>query len=165
MATFRSGATAEYELAEHNFAEHEHEDLEPGIARIHALARVLGSNPPPDWSVGVLRVIDWVETVLQPHAAWEDEWLYPEIARRAGSPWATRLMTFEHQQVLVVARRLQADHALLPSTPTREAMVDLSGALFALEALLRAHIEREERFLLPLIAAEPDTAAAERAPA
>jgi hemerythrin-like domain-containing protein len=146
MAEFRGGTTAE-----HAFAEHEHRDLMPGINRIHAVARASGGLSGSDWSMSVLDVIDWVETVLQPHAAWEDAWLYPEIAGLAGTPWATKLMTFEHHQILEVARRLEADRDLLRGERTRDDRVELRGHLFALEALLRAHIEREERFLIPLL--------------
>jgi hemerythrin-like domain-containing protein len=155
MAEFRGGTTAEYA-----FAEHEHRDLTPGIDRIHAVARAVGSIAPSDWSSAVLDVIDWVETVLRPHAAWEDAWLYPEIAGRAGSPWATKLMTFEHRQILELARKLEADRDLLGREPGRDERLEMQGYLFALEALLRAHIEREERFLIPLLETPADGTAA-----
>jgi len=154
MAEFRGGNTAE-----HAFAEHEHRDLAPGIDRIHAVARAVGSVAASDRSIAVLDVIDWVRTVLQPHAAWEDAWLYPEIARRAGSPWATKLMAFEHQQILEVTRKLEADRAVLRREAGKDEMVELQGHLFALEALLRAHIEREERFLIPLLETQVDATA------
>jgi hemerythrin-like domain-containing protein len=154
MAEFRGGTTAE-----HAFAEHEHRDLAPGIDRIHDVARVVGGAVPSDWSTAVLDVIDWVETVLRPHAAWEDAWLYPEIATRAGSPWATKLMAFEHHQILEVARKIAADPTLRRREPGRDEMHEMQGYLFALEALLRAHIEREERFLIPLLGTAADEAA------
>jgi hemerythrin-like domain-containing protein len=148
MAEFPPGTTAE-----HAFAEHEHRDLALGIDRIHELACIVGDFASPIASNALMDVIGWAENVLQPHAAWEDAWLYPEIARRAGTPWATNLMTFEHQQILAVARKLEADQALLRREPVRYETVALRGYLFALEALLRAHIEREERFLIPLLEA------------
>jgi hemerythrin-like domain-containing protein len=154
MAEFRGGTTAE-----HAFVEHEHRDLAPGIDRIHAVARAVGSIAPSDSSRAVLGVMDWVETVLGPHAAWEDAWLYPEIAGRAGSPWATKLLIFEHQQILEIARKLEADRDLLGREPGRDQMLDMQGYLFALEALLRAHIEREERFLIPLLETGVDATA------
>ncbi len=154
MAEFRGSTTAE-----HQFAEHEHRDLAPGIDRIHAVARTVGSIRPADRSSAVRGVIEWVETVLRPHAAWEDAWLYPEIVGRAGSPWATKLMTFEHQQIFELARRLEADRDLLRRELGRDEILDVQGSLFALEALLRAHIEREERFLIPLLEAAGDAAA------
>lgn len=152
MADFRGGTTAE-----HAFAEHEHRDLAPGIDRIHEAACAAGSVAPADLTRLVLGVIDWIQTVLRPHAAWEDAWLYPEIARRAGSPWATKLMTFEHDQILEIARKLEIDRESLRHERAHGAVVEVRGHLFALEAVLRAHIEREERFLLPVI----DTAVGE----
>jgi len=91
--------------------------LAPGIDRIHDVARVVGGIPPVDWSSLVRDVLEWVETVLRPHAAWEDAWLYPEIARRAGSPWATRLMTYEHHQILQVAQTIETDRRLTNTEP------------------------------------------------
>lgn len=146
MSDVRSGTTAE-----HAFEEHEHRDLAPGIDRLHAAACAVGGMTSARWIQQVLDVIDWVQTVLRPHAAWEDAWLYPEIARRAGSPWATKLMTFEHDQIFEIARKLEVDTELLRDEPDHDAITALRGHLFALEALLRAHIEREERFLIPVI--------------
>ena len=154
MAEYPRGTTAE-----HAFAEHEHRDLAHGIDRIHHVACVGGSIAAPDLSIAVLDVIDWVDTVLEPHVAWEDAWLYPEIDRRAGTPWATKFMTFEHQQILEVTRKLEADRELLHREPDRDQAVELCGYLFALEALLRAHIERENRFLIPLLEGTVDVAA------
>jgi hemerythrin-like domain-containing protein len=150
MAEFARDTTAE-----HAFAEHEHRDLAPGINRIHDVAGLIDDIASPSALLALLDVIDWVDTVLKPHAAWEDAWLYPEIARRAGTPWATKLMTFEHRQILDVARKLEADRALLRREPLRHETNDLRSDLFALEALLRAHIEREERFLIPLLEVHP----------
>ena len=153
MDELRNGSTAE-----HAFAEHEHRDLRPGINRIHAAALAIPSAASIDCSGSVQAVIGWVEGVLKPHAAWEDAWLYPEIDGLAGTPWATKLMAFEHRQILEIARQLEIDREFLRDKPRREgSWPGLRGHLFALEALLRAHVEREERFLIPLL----ETAAAE----
>jgi hemerythrin-like domain-containing protein len=73
-------------------------------------------------------------------------------------------MTFEHQQILEVARKLEADRELLRREPDGDQAVKLRGRLFGLEALLRAHIERENRFLIPLLETMADVAAAADAP-
>ena len=146
MTEFPRGATAQ-----HAFAEHEHREISRGIDRIHDVAGFIGSVAAPDVSIALAEVIDWIETVLEPHAAWDDAWLYPQIDRRAGTPWATKLMAFEHHQIRELARHLEADRELLLRDNRHGHAVELSGRLFALEALLRAHIEREERFLIPLL--------------
>jgi hemerythrin-like domain-containing protein len=154
MADFPHGTTAE-----HEFAEHEHREIARGIDRIHEVARFVGSVAAPDVSIALLDVLDWIEMVLDPHAAWEDAWLYPQIDQRAGTPWATKLMTFEHHQIRAMARHLEADRERLHREPSRDQEVELRGHLFAIEALLRAHIEREERFLIPLLEDESGAAA------
>jgi hypothetical protein len=63
MAVFPRGATAE-----HAFAEHEHRDLAPGIDRIHNVVRVAGSITAPGSSIALLDLIDWIDTVFEPHA-------------------------------------------------------------------------------------------------
>ena len=137
--------------AERSFVDHEHRDLRPGIDRIHEVARSVGTMAAPDLSIVLLDVLDWVDKVVEPHAAWEDGWLYPEIDRRAGSPWATKTMRYEHHQIRAAASRLEADRDLLKHEPNHDQACDLLGHLVALETLLRAHTEREERFLFPIL--------------
>jgi hemerythrin-like domain-containing protein len=146
MTEFPRGASAE-----RTFAQHEHHDLAPGIERLHAVAGAVGSIRSADLSLALLDVMDWVESVLEPHAAWEDAWLYPAIDERTGTPWATKLMAFEHRQIRTIAAQLHADRDVLHKGPSHDGAVELRAHLFGLEALLRAHIEREERFLLPLL--------------
>jgi hypothetical protein len=50
-----------------------------------------------------------------------------------------------------MAARLRTDKHLLSSRESGDPQVEARCHLFSLEALLRAHIEREERFLIPLL--------------
>ena len=77
--------TAEW-TAERTFVEHEHRELIPGINRIHEVACSVGTVPATDLSRALREVMAWVDGVLQPHAAWEEQWLYPELDQRAGTP-------------------------------------------------------------------------------
>lgn len=140
--------------AEHAFAEHEHKELIPGLNRIHTVAVAAGGLLAADFSIALLDILDWTENILTPHAAWEDSLLYPVIERRACTPWATRLLGYEHLQIRQLARALEADHDALRHEPSREQRTEMIGHLFALEALIRSHLEREERFLLPLLEEE-----------
>ncbi len=134
------------------FEEHEHRELVHGINRIHDIACESGYRPSLELSLHVLDVLEWIDGVLTPHVAWEEGWLYPEIDTRLGTPWATRAARFDHRQVRDLARRLHADQARLTGASSSEQIAEIRCHLFGLEALLRAHIEREERFLIPLIA-------------
>jgi hemerythrin-like domain-containing protein len=137
--------------AERAFIDHEHRDLRPGIDRIHDVARAVGTIAAPDLSIVLLDVLDWVDRVVEPHAAWEDSWLYPEFDRLAGTAWATRVMRFEHHQIRRAASLLEVDREALRHEPNHDQACELVGHLMALETLLRAHVEREERFLVPLL--------------
>ena len=137
------------------FAEHEHRDLVRGINRIHDIACEIGHRPTSELSVHMLGVLQWLDTVLEPHVAWEETWLYPEIDARAGTPWATRAARFDHQQIRDMASRLRVDQVLVRNHASGEAYAEARGHLFGLEALLRAHIEREERYLIPLLGEPP----------
>ena len=134
------------------FTEHEHRDLERGINRIHDLACGIGRRATPEVSADLLGVLHWLDTTFEPHMAWEEGWLYPEIDTRLGTPWATRAARFDHQQIRDVSVRLRAAQHTLSAGEVGDHEVEARCQLFSLEALLRAHLEREERFLIPLLA-------------
>ena len=135
------------------FAEHEHVDLARGIDRIHDVACVVGQIPTPELSARVMDVLRWLDGTLGPHIAWEDAWLFPEIDARTGSPAATLAARFEHRQIREVIARLRTDHDRLHHRGgvTGDKNAATGSDLVRLEALIRAHLKREERFLFPLI--------------
>ncbi|MGH2511350.1 MAG: hemerythrin domain-containing protein [Candidatus Limnocylindrales bacterium] len=136
------------------FEEHEHHDLERGLNRIHDVASEVGHRPTPELSVDILSVLGWLEHTLEPHIAWEEAWLYPEIDARTGTPWATRASRFDHHQIRQTAERLRLDQATLGARAPGDHEAETRCHLYSLEALVRAHIEREERFLIPLLNAD-----------
>jgi hypothetical protein len=133
------------------FTEHEHMDLVRGINRVHEIACQAGSVPRMELSVDLIDVLHWVDRTLEPHIAWEEAWLYPEIDARTDSPWATRAARFDHRQIRGVASQIRADQGALSSHRVGEHDTEIRCHLFSLVALVRAHIEREERFLIPIL--------------
>jgi iron-sulfur cluster repair protein YtfE (RIC family) len=136
-------------IPEHDFVAHEHAEMRRGIERILEIARLHVSND--ELSSTVLEVLHWVDHVLEPHAQWEDRWLYPEIDERAGTPWATKLMSYEHQQIREAAHAVATARLSLREHGSAASVIELRGRLFAFDELLRAHMAREERFLIPLL--------------
>jgi iron-sulfur cluster repair protein YtfE (RIC family) len=134
------------------FTEHEHRELIRGIDRIHEVACQIDSWVTPDLAVRVRDILRWLDFDLAPHVSWEESWLYPEIDARTGTPWATRSARFDHHQIRDMAARVRADRDVLLESGARDRLPELRCHLFGLEALLRAHIEREERYLVPLLA-------------
>lgn len=152
--------TAVAPLPARAFAEHEHRDLVTGINHVHDVACAIGRTATPDLRGDVLGVLRWLDAVLEPHIAWEEGWLYPEVDRRVGTPWATRAARFDHGQVRDLAARIRSDREALGTSPELDRHAELRCHLFGLEAMLRAHIEREERFLMPLLDERPATSPA-----
>jgi iron-sulfur cluster repair protein YtfE (RIC family) len=144
-----------------SFVEHEHHELVAGIDRIHEVACELPTLGVNQMSVRVGGILRWVDQTLKPHMAWEEEWLFPTIDERAHTPWATRMIRFDHRQIAQQAERIASHRGRLEHGPTSEATTEMRSDLFALEALLRANAEREERFLLPLLELEADQWTAE----
>jgi hypothetical protein len=146
------------------FAEHEHRDLVHGINRLHDYACDVSSWATPDLSAHLKEIIAWVERDLEPHIAWEESWLYPEIDARTGSPWATRAARFDHAQIRTMAGRLKTDRKALIEGVAHEHLAEVRCHMFGLEALLRAHVEREERYLIPLLADDVSIASSDPTP-
>ena len=142
--------------AVHAFVEHEHAELTAGVARMHELACELPNCPASELLVAVGDVLRWVEETLRPHMAWEEAWLFPQIDAHAQTPWATRLVRFDHRQIARQAERLSSHRLDVRHGPAHAAAVELRSDLLALEALVRANIEREEEFLLPILESAAD---------
>jgi hemerythrin-like domain-containing protein len=134
------------------YEEHEHRELSRGLNRIHEIACQIQGWVAPELPTQVLGALDWVEDVLDPHIAWEEASLYTEIDDRTGTPWATRSARFDHQQIRTMVARIREDQHRLRGDDASSALPELRCHLFSLEALLRSHIEREERFLIPILA-------------
>jgi hypothetical protein len=137
------------------FEDHEQEELAAGIGRIQELAESLATMSVGQMTARLRQVLHWIDTDLKPHMAREESRLFPLIDARARTPWATRFVRFDHQQISAQVERLRArcpgdSHPALHDTVLL--IADLSG----LEALLRANFEREERFILPLLEPEAD---------
>jgi len=138
-------------VAEQDFATHEHREILPWFDRLHDVGASVGHHSAGEVSVALHRVIVWLEHCLEDHAAWEEVWLYPEIDERVGTPWATKVMRFEHQQIRAAIRHLAADQAALEHELTHAQATELRSRIFGLEAILRSHLECEDRVLLPAL--------------
>jgi iron-sulfur cluster repair protein YtfE (RIC family) len=133
------------------FVEHEHEELVVALDRIHRMAEELTDLPVDRMANSVAKVLSWFDETLKPHMAWEESWLCPEIDTRAQTTWVTRLVRFDHRQIVHQANRLRAHKSHLDHGPSRETEAEVFGDLLGLETLLRADLEREEHFLIPLL--------------
>ena len=75
----------------------------------------------------------------------------PSWRRNCWTPWATKSPRFEHRQIEAVIAALETDSARWLGRSTPQTDADVVSHLSAIRALVATHIEREERFLLPLL--------------
>lgn len=134
------------------FTEHEHRELSRGIETLHETACGIESWLSPQIPIRLERTLEWFDRDLDPHLHWEETALYPEIDARTRTAWATRSARFDHEQIRHAAARIREDRSRQLLGGPGVAAADIRCHLFTLEALLRSHIEREERFLIPIIA-------------
>ncbi len=139
------------DAVERRFLEQEHREIANGLGRITLVAEQAERFSVPDAVAELNSLLLWLETSLEPHTAWEEEWLYPRLNELAGSEWPARLLAFDHQQIrerieLLKVERDTLSHGSMPSR-----LRDLPVRLYGLDALIRSHIEREDRFLLPVL--------------
>jgi hemerythrin-like domain-containing protein len=149
------GATKEVRQAVRTFVDHEHAELKAAVEWIHEVTEGMSHLPVDQRSESIRKVLRWVDADLKPHMAWEESWLFPDTDDRTMPHWALRLVRFDHRQIAAQAERLRAHCAYgspLPSSDISPLVADLAG----FEALMRAHIEREERLLMPLLEPEGD---------
>ena len=144
-------ATQEVSEAVRAFAEHEHQDLARGIDMVHDTACAVGDVPTTATALAIRDIISWFEFQLRPHLAWEESWLFPRIEKITGTPWSTRAARFDHGQLVTSLERLQGDELAVLHGMTHELQRAIRCSLFSLEALVRAHVELEERLLLPVL--------------
>jgi iron-sulfur cluster repair protein YtfE (RIC family) len=152
MTTVAAADSIEVQLLEH-----EHIRVRDGlsnlrdvIARAHGMSRVEAID-------GVVRTLGWLRRELLPHAAWEEAWLYPHLDDVAETPWATRALRLEHDQIREVSRALEREFTAAEARWSTEQAYGLVVALTRLETLISAHLAQEQWFLGPLLDREKET--------
>jgi iron-sulfur cluster repair protein YtfE (RIC family) len=139
------------DAVERRFLEQEHREISNGLGRIAQVAGHAERYSVPDAVTELNSLLLWLETSLEPHTAWEEEWLYPRLNELVGSPWPSKLLAFDHQQIRERIEQLKVERDTLTRGTMPSRLRDLPIRLYALDAIIRCHIEREDRFLLPVL--------------
>ena len=138
--------------AEYSFARHEHLELRPGLDKMHAAARTLVQLTASDSARRLKPICAWLTDVLMPHVAWEGAVIFPEIDEMSATTLPTRLMRFDHSQINRAALLVEKDvDDICRGDTTADERRDAYDHLIRLETLIRAHLDREEEFLLPIL--------------
>jgi hemerythrin-like domain-containing protein len=139
------------DIVEERILEREHESLRAGLSTLrgavedaHRLSRV-------ELVERVARATAWMHRDFLPHAAWEEAWLFARLDHETGSPWTTRGLRFQHEQIRELAGALETASIAAHERWTREVEIALVAAMARLDSLLSAHLAHEERFVVPLL--------------
>ncbi len=127
-----------------------------GLSRMHEAADLVCTGSHVEARRALRTVVAWCTDVLEPHMAWEESWLYPQIELLTETGWSTRAARFDHGQIAALIAQLRIDEAAATAGLTPAAAREWRSHLFALEAVVRSHMLREEMLLLPVLGdAEP----------
>jgi hemerythrin-like domain-containing protein len=138
--------------AEAVFARHEHDELRDGLDQLMVAARAVMSTACPDIAPRVRPIEVWLTKVLIPHVVWERAVIFPEVDDLSGNVWPTAVMAFDHMQIERAARVIEREVVDLSGrTATSDDRAQVYEHVIGLEALIRAHLEREDEFLLPIL--------------
>jgi hemerythrin len=130
----------------------EHRALVEHIEHLALAAREMPRLAEDERDVLRDRLLEFLRGTLLPHAAVEEEILYPEWAALVGFPGAAEPMIHDHAAIVAYVERLEA---------VGTADVDeLQAVLYALHALIAVHFAKEEDIQMAAFDAAP--AATER---
>jgi hemerythrin-like domain-containing protein len=136
---------------ERRIVDHEHRELVHCVNHVEETAHLVGSLSVHDLVRALDQLMANLRTGVLAHDDWEDAWLYPRLDQLAGSPWATRLMRFEHGQIAHLIGRLDEATRRLHEGAAPVHLEEVRGLLWSIHAIVRHHLEREEHFLIPLL--------------
>jgi iron-sulfur cluster repair protein YtfE (RIC family) len=143
--------TSSADQIEGQLLDHEHRRVRAGLAHLRDAVADVHHLTRSEATDHLAQALGWLRRDLLPHATWEEAWLYPHLDATAGTPWATRALRFEHEQIREVARALETEFQAVRDHWSVELAFRVAVALTRLESLVSAHLAQEERFLPPLL--------------
>jgi len=144
-------ATSGANVIEERIVEREHQAVRAGLAILEGAIDDAHRLTRHELADRVARTTSWLHREVLPHAAWEEAWLYPHADQATGSPWTTRGLRFQHEQIRELAGALERASVVAHEHWTPEIVFGLVAAMARLDALLSAHLAQEELSVLPLL--------------
>ena len=127
-----------------------HRALERLLRRVDTTSEQAVSLHGAELEAIVAQLADDLEATLLPHLEWEEQVCYPAADRLAGTPWATRALRVQHEELRRCLDALRAEAHSDAATPGQDGAA-VAGRLATLHALLGSHIAQEEHALLGLL--------------
>jgi hemerythrin-like domain-containing protein len=141
---------------EGRFFEDEHRRIRYGLAMLEETITDLHRMARTEVVERVTQILIWVRRDLLPHAAWEQAFLYPRLDQQTGSPWTSRGLRLEHQQLRELAGLIEVQFDEIHERWSNKVAFNVVAALARLDGLVSSHFIKEERFVLPLLEQSPE---------
>jgi len=93
------GSLTAANIVEERILEREHESLRIGLSTLQGAIEDAHRLSRPEIAERVARSTSWMHRAFLPHAAWEEAWLFGHLDQETGSPWTTRALRFQHEQI------------------------------------------------------------------
>jgi len=136
---------------EERIVEREHQAIRVGLSNLQGAIEDAHRLSRSELAERIARTTAWAHREFLPHARWEEAWLFEQLDHRTGSPWATRALRFQHEQIRELAGALEATSVAAHEHWTTEISYRSVAALARLDALISAHLAQEELLVLPLL--------------
>jgi uncharacterized protein (DUF2249 family)/iron-sulfur cluster repair protein YtfE (RIC family) len=118
-----------------------HSELTASLTKLVAALRAAARTGDQRWPERRQELASWLRTELLPHAAAEEEALYPRAAAEAAGKLLVDGMVDEHRAIVQLVAELERSGTA----------VDAAGAGRALAALFQVHLAKENDLVLPLL--------------
>lgn len=128
----------------------EHRELVEHIEHLAEAARKMPRLTSEEREASRDEVLEFLHGTLLPHAAAEEQVLYPEWGRLVGFADAAVPMIHDHEAIVARVKRLEA-----VDVDDVDALQEL---LYGLHALISVHFAKEENIQLPAFDAAPEVA-------
>lgn len=145
------GSLTTADTVEERIIERDHQTLRAGLSSLEGTIEDAHRLTRGELAERIARATAWMHRDFMPHAAWEEAWLYARLDHATGSPWTTRALRFQHEQIRELATALEAVSVIAHEHWTSEVVYRVIAAMARLDALISAHLAQEELFVLPLL--------------
>ena len=150
-----STQTRRADTIEERFVAQEHQEIVQGLDRLLKVAEETDRLAVPDLVHELNAVLHWLEQSLEPHTAWEERWLHPRLDEYAAHRLPTSMLTFQHRQIRRRIEELRTRRDAIVAEGSHVRPRDLAARLYGLEAVIRMHLEGEDRIVATILEAGP----------
>jgi iron-sulfur cluster repair protein YtfE (RIC family) len=126
----------------------EHALLRRHLRQLRYIAETMMKEQPLALRDRLDAVLSFLHDDTLPHMEMEETIIYAAVDRLPNGPHSGQAMALDHQAIRALVHEVDR---LTSGQTSKKTAAKLQGALFALEAVTRLHIDKEERLYTPLL--------------